>query len=120
MSNNVAPDSWDNDVENDPEDPSSQFSTLNVNAMEFVPFIPKSNAESDEKSSPSSDSTSENKLSVTNGKENNQFPYQSRLVSTIELGYAAVLHFILQVPRYIIFHFSISSKYLGVNKDLQI
>lgn len=69
MSNNVAPDSWDNDVENDPEDPSSQFSTLNVNAMEFVPFIPKSNAESDEKSSPSSDSTSENKLSVTNDEQ---------------------------------------------------
>lgn len=69
MSNNVAPDSWENDVENDPEDPSAKFSTLNVNAMEFVPFIPKSNAESDEKSSPSSDSTSENKLSVTNDEQ---------------------------------------------------
>lgn len=69
MSNNVAPDSWENEVETDPDQvPSTKFSCLNVNAVEFVPFIPKSNAESDEKSSPSSDSTSENKLSVTNGK----------------------------------------------------
>ncbi|KAI5723068.1 hypothetical protein M8J76_000838 [Diaphorina citri] len=70
MSNNVAPDSWENEVETDPDQvPSTKFSCLNVNAVEFVPFIPKSNAESDEKSSPSSDSTSENKLSVTNDEQ---------------------------------------------------
>lgn len=69
MSNNVAPDSWDNDVETEDQDPSTKFSSLNVNAVEFVPFIPKSN-ESDEKSSPSSDSASDNKLSVTNGEWN--------------------------------------------------
>uniref|UniRef100_A0A8D8VXP5 Eukaryotic peptide chain release factor GTP-binding subunit n=1 Tax=Cacopsylla melanoneura TaxID=428564 RepID=A0A8D8VXP5_9HEMI len=79
MSNNVAPDSWDNDVENDPDDPSSKFSSLNVNALEFVPFIPKSNEESDEKSSPSSDSASENKLSVTNDEQTTTSRGSSRI-----------------------------------------
>lgn len=74
MSNNVAPDSWDNDVENETEDGdlSAKFSTLNVNALEFVPFVPKENehnADDDTKSSPSSESNSENKLSVTNDEQ---------------------------------------------------
>lgn len=42
MSNNVTPDSWETQAdtspsEENPSDPSAQFSTLNVNAAEFVP-----------------------------------------------------------------------------------
>lgn len=51
MSNNGAPDSWESQAEvkgaKDSHDMSSKFSTLNVEAMEFVPSFSKSSPTDD-------------------------------------------------------------------------
>lgn len=81
MSNNGAPDSWETQVDTgsgeanpaDPNDMSAKFSTLNVNAVEFVPSfcIPATGDENTESptTSPKSESASTNSASspVLNG-----------------------------------------------------
>lgn len=81
MSNNGAPDSWENEAEiigekgaKDSNDVSSKISTLNVNAMEFVPSFSKPSQASDSTDSPTSPQKSESGSSnsagspVLNGK----------------------------------------------------
>lgn len=76
MANNVAPDSWETQADtapgdaSDPNDMSAKFSTLNVNAAEFVPsfsFVPpqsdSSNTQLQNVETPDADQP------VTNGKK---------------------------------------------------
>ncbi|RVE51254.1 hypothetical protein evm_004058 [Chilo suppressalis] len=66
MSNNGAPDSWENQADvigeqgaKDSNDVSTKFSTLNVNAVEFVPSFCKPSQASDNSESPSTPQKSE-------------------------------------------------------------
>lgn len=81
MSNNGAPDSWESQADvigeqgaKDSNDMSTKFSTLNVNAVEFVPSFCKSSQDDDNTDSPASpqksDSGSTNSAEspVLNGK----------------------------------------------------
>lgn len=61
MSNQTAPDSWEQQVDSsgpgetspmDSADVTAKFSTLNVNAVEFVPSFGVKSAQNDEQSSP--------------------------------------------------------------------
>lgn len=61
MSNNGAPDSWESQADviseqgaQDSDDVNTKFSTLNVNATEFVPSFCKPSQDSDGTESPSS------------------------------------------------------------------
>lgn len=80
MSNNGAPDSWESQAEvvgeqgaQDSNDVSSKISTLNVNAVEFVPSFCKPSQASDNSESPTtpqkseSDSTNSAESPVLNG-----------------------------------------------------
>lgn len=74
MANVGAPDSWEQQADADAgstaasNDMSTKFSTLNVNAMEFVPsFAFKSNS-SDDKDSPSDSAAPEDSAPLTNGE----------------------------------------------------
>ncbi|XP_045535534.1 eukaryotic peptide chain release factor GTP-binding subunit ERF3A isoform X1 [Papilio machaon] len=80
MSNNGAPDSWENQAEvvgeqgaKDSNDVSTKFSTLNVNAVEFVPSFCQPSQASDNSESPTtpqkseSDSTNSAESPVLNG-----------------------------------------------------
>lgn len=83
MSNNTAPDSWESQadststnnspVHNAADVTAAQFSTLNVNAVEFVPSFAKSPLNPDEDSPNESDgSTSSPEHSpILNGKRRN-------------------------------------------------
>lgn len=84
MSNNVAPDSWESQADtvtstdNSPErdtDVTTKFSTLNVNAVEFVPSFCMNvgNVEQQERSSPvasldSATNSPKHDVPVVNGK----------------------------------------------------
>lgn len=81
MSNNGAPDSWESDADvigeqgaKDSNDVSKKFSTLNVNAVEFVPSFCKPSQASDDSDSPTtpikseSGSTNSTGSPVLNGK----------------------------------------------------
>lgn len=80
MSNNGAPDSWESQVDviseqgaKDSDDVSAKFSTLNVNAVEFVPSFCKSSPADDAESPTTpqkseSDSTNSTGSPVLNGK----------------------------------------------------
>lgn len=83
MSNNGAPDSWESQADvigeqgaKDSNDVSTKFSTLNVNAVEFVPSFCKPSQASDNTESPTSppesesDSTNSAGSPVLNGKCN--------------------------------------------------
>ncbi|CAH2236772.1 eukaryotic peptide chain release factor GTP-binding subunit ERF3A isoform X1 [Pararge aegeria] len=66
MSNNGAPDSWESQADvigeqgaKDPDDMSTKFSTLNVNAVEFVPSFCMSSQGNDSDDSPTSPQKSE-------------------------------------------------------------
>lgn len=74
MANNGAPDSWETQADTasgdvpDPNDMSAKFSTLNVNAAEFVPsfsFIPP---QTDSNTPAENAETSETASPVTNGR----------------------------------------------------
>lgn len=59
MSNNGAPDSWESQADvigeqGAKDDVSTKFSTLNVNAVEFVPSFCKSSQDNDNSDSPTS------------------------------------------------------------------
>lgn len=84
MSNNGAPDSWENQADvideqgaKDSNDVSTKFSTLNVNAVEFVPSFCNKSSESNDnsessptphKSESESESTNSAGSPVLNGK----------------------------------------------------
>lgn len=64
MSNNGAPDSWESQADvigeqGAKDDVSTKFSTLNVNAVEFVPSFCKSSQDNDNSDSPTSPQKSE-------------------------------------------------------------
>lgn len=66
MSNNGAPDSWESQADvigeqgaKDSNDLSTKFSTLNVNAVEFVPSFSKPSEASDNAESPTTPQKSE-------------------------------------------------------------
>lgn len=66
MSNNGAPDSWESQADviseqgaKDSDDVSAKFSTLNVNATEFVPSFCKPSQASDDSESPTTPQKSE-------------------------------------------------------------
>lgn len=60
MSNNTAPDSWEQQLDSGPSenspmdsaDVTAKFSTLNVNAVEFVPSFGVKTTQSDDQNSP--------------------------------------------------------------------
>lgn len=69
MSNNTAPDSWEQQADAgigsdnspmDSADVTAKFSTLNVNAVEFVPSFGVKSAQSEEQNSPSKSEESDN------------------------------------------------------------
>lgn len=75
MSNNAAPDSWEQQADNGPGEPSptdstdvttTKFSTLNVNAVEFVPSFGVKTTQGDDHNSPTKSEKSE---SSTNSPE---------------------------------------------------
>lgn len=67
MSNNGAPDSWETQADNvtgepsssDPDDLSAKFSTLNVNALEFVPSFSVPSTDNDNMDSPTTSQQSD-------------------------------------------------------------
>ena len=75
MANVGAPDSWEQQADSDAgnsaasNDMSTKFSTLNVNAMEFVPSFSFKTASSDEKMSPSDSAPTEDSGPLTNGEK---------------------------------------------------
>ena len=85
MSNNVAPDSWETqadsspvDQDGDSNDLSAKFSTLNVNAAEFVPSFSFSSPSGDGEDNSEKNDTSNNsdvKTSVFNGKKVKCYTY---------------------------------------------
>lgn len=73
MSNNGAPDSWESQAEvkgaKDSNDMSSKFSTLNVDAMEFVPSFSKSSPTDDSSESPTTTTPQKSESGSTNSAE---------------------------------------------------
>lgn len=74
MSNNGAPDSWESQADvlgeqgaKDSNDVSTKFSTLNVNAVEFVPSFCKPSQASDDTDSPTSPQKSESGSTNSSG-----------------------------------------------------
>lgn len=67
MSNNTAPDSWEQQADGGPAETSpmesadvtAKFSTLNVNAVEFVPSFGVKSAQSDDQNSPTKSENSD-------------------------------------------------------------
>lgn len=93
MSNNGAPDSWECEAEviseqgaKDSNDMSTKFSTLNVNAVEFVPSFCKSSQPSDSTDSPTTPQKSESGSTnsagspVLNGKLSYSIPQKNVLI----------------------------------------
>ena len=78
MSNNGAPDSWEQQADattgdsSDTKDMSAKFSTLNVNAAEFVPSFSYT-APQPQDTTPILESDNSQPAPVTNGKECNKF-----------------------------------------------
>lgn len=74
MANNGAPDSWETQADSasgevtDPNDMSAKFSTLNVNAAEFVPSFSFAPPSGDSDTPAENADTPETPSPVTNGK----------------------------------------------------
>lgn len=75
MANVGAPDSWEQQADSDTgntaasNDMSTKFSTLNVNAMEFVPSFCVKSASNDEETSPTDPALAEDSGPITNGEK---------------------------------------------------
>lgn len=79
MASNVAPDSWETQADSasgdcvDPNDVSAKFSTLNVNAAEFVPSFSFVSPQTESSSETPSMDNSTAEQPVTNGKDKETF-----------------------------------------------
>lgn len=114
MSNNGAPDSWESQADviseqgaKDSDDVSAKFSTLNVNAMEFVPSFCQPSQDSDKSESPTTPQKSESGSTnsagspVLNGKSD-VLSYSSALKLLFEIIRIFIIIRIPSLYRYTI------------------
>lgn len=95
MSNNTAPDSWEQQADSgpgesspsDPADVTAKFSTLNVNAVEFVPSFGVKTTQGDDHNSPTKIEKSESSTNSTDQSPvvNGMISYSSILRSVCKL-----------------------------------
>lgn len=101
MSNNTAPDSWEQQADSgpgesspsDPADVTAKFSTLNVNAVEFVPSFGVKTSQGDDHNSPTKSQKSE---SSTNSPDQSPVVNGTCLNSALSTTCCSVFLFLLE------------------------
>lgn len=101
MSNNTAPDSWEQQADSgpgesspsDPADVTAKFSTLNVNAVEFVPSFGVKTSQGDDHNSPTKSQKSE---SSTNSPDQSPVVNGTCLDSALSTTCCSVFQFPLK------------------------